>query len=133
MEKIFQECVREVKKQGKSVFLSSHILSEVEKLCDRVSIIREGKIIETGTLEELRHLTQTSIYLETKKPLNDLEKLEYISNFSKKEKGVSFQVDTDKIGEVVKYIADYEVLKFESAPPNLEELFMRHYENDGGV
>ena len=75
MEKVFQECVMEAKKEGKSVLLSSHILSEVEKLCDRVSIIRQGKIIESGTLEDLRHLTRTSMVLETKEPIKGLKDL----------------------------------------------------------
>src|SRR5690554_1723083 len=72
MEQIFQECVREVKAAGKSVLLSSHILSEVEKLCDRVSIIRQGRIIETGSLQELRHLTRTQVRVETAQPIPNL-------------------------------------------------------------
>src|SRR5699024_10981823 len=65
MERVFQECVLEAKKAEKSVLLSSHILSEVERLCDKVSIIREGKIIETGSLDELRHLTRTILHVKT--------------------------------------------------------------------
>jgi ABC-2 type transport system ATP-binding protein len=65
MEMVFQECVAEVKKSGKTVFLSSHILSEVEALCDQVSIIRKGKIVESGTLPDLRHLTRTTVNVET--------------------------------------------------------------------
>jgi len=73
MEQVFQECILDLKQQGKSVFLSSHILHEVEKLCDKLSIIREGKIIETGTLKELRHLTRSTIKVETKNEINNLE------------------------------------------------------------
>ena len=69
MELVFQECVGEIKAAGKSVLLSSHILSEVEKLCDRVSIIRQGQIIESGTLKELRHLTRTQVRVETAQPI----------------------------------------------------------------
>ncbi len=73
MERVFQKCIREAKEEGKSVFLSSHILSEVERLCDRVSIIRQGKIIETGTMEELRHLTRTNIAVQTARPIESLD------------------------------------------------------------
>src|SRR5690606_17121881 len=72
MEQVFQACVLEAKNAGKSILLSSHILSEVEKLCDRVGIIRQGKIIETGTLNELRHLTRTNLLVETKNRVKDL-------------------------------------------------------------
>ena len=75
MELVFRETVHELKKAGKTVLLSSHILSEVEALCDRVSIIREGQIIETGTFKELRHLTRTSVFLETNKPITCLENI----------------------------------------------------------
>ena len=75
MERVFQDCVREQKQAGKSVLLSSHILSEVEKLCDKVAIIREGKIIETGTLMELRHLTRTNLTISTKDPIPSLKEM----------------------------------------------------------
>ena len=70
MELTFQECIREVKKQGKTVFLSSHILAEVEAICDRVGIIRQGEIVESGTLEKLRHLTRTTVTVELARPIN---------------------------------------------------------------
>lgn len=128
MEKVFQECVMEVKKQGKSVLLSSHILSEVEKLCDRVSIIRQGNIIETGTLKELRHLTRTQMLVDTKQPVAGLNELKGIYDLHKNEQGLSFQVDSEQIDDVIKHISQFGILKFESSPPTLEDLFMRHYE-----
>lgn len=133
MEKIFQECVMEAKMAGKSIFLSSHILSEVEKLCDKVSIIRQGKIIETGTLDELRHLTRTSILIETKQPITALEGLKGVHNIEEKGKKLTFQVDTEELGNVIKYLSQFDVVKFESAPPTLEDLFMRHYKGVGGA
>ena len=133
MEKVFQECVMNIKREGKSILLSSHILSEVEKLCDKVSIIREGKIIESGTLDELRHLTRTSINIETLKTVVGLEQLKGVHEIQKKEKGIMFQVDTEEIGNTIKYISQYDVVKLESAPPTLEDLFMRHYKGDGGA
>lgn len=128
MEKVFQDCVMEIKKAGKTVFLSSHILSEVEKLCDKVSIIREGKIIETGSLDELRHLTRTNVYVETKMEVTELTKINGVYNIEGNNKAFSFEVEPDEISKVIKYISAFDITKFESAPPTLEELFMRHYE-----
>lgn len=131
MEHVFQECVRTVKNQGKSVLLSSHILSEVEKLCDRVGIIRHGQIIESGSLSELRHLTRTHMLVETKQPITDLNELKGIHDVEEKAQGLSFQVDTEELDNVVKYVSQFGIVKLESAPPTLEDLFMRHYEGAG--
>lgn len=128
MEQVFQECVREVKNQGKSVLLSSHILSEVEKLCDKVAIIREGSIIETGTLSDLRHLTRTQMLVDSKKPIENLTDLNGVHELKELEQGVSFQVDTEELDCVINYISQYGIVKLESAPPTLEDLFMRHYQ-----
>lgn len=136
MEKVFQECVMEVKRQGKSVLLSSHILSEVEKLCDRVSIIRQGRIIESGTLGELRHLTRTQMLVDTKRPITGLQELNGVHAIDKSEHGVAFQVDTAEMDAVIKHISPFGIIRLESAPPTLEDLFMRHYEGEkdtGGV
>ncbi|MFO6494624.1 MULTISPECIES: ABC transporter ATP-binding protein [Bacillus] len=128
MEKAFQECVMDLKRQGKSVLLSSHILSEVEKLCDRVSIIRQGKIIESGTLSELRHLTRTQMLVETKQPITGLHELQGIHEIEERELVTSFQVDSEKMDDVMKHISQFGIVRLESAPPTLEDLFMRHYE-----
>ncbi|KON88159.1 ABC transporter ATP-binding protein [Sporosarcina globispora] len=136
MEKVFQECVMDVKRQGKSVLLSSHILSEVEKLCDRVSIIRQGKIIESGTLSELRHLTRTQMLVDTMRPITGLNEMQGIHKIEESKQGVTFQVDTMQIDEVIKHISQFGITRLESAPPTLEDLFMRHYEgakDTGGV
>ncbi|MFZ4452543.1 ABC transporter ATP-binding protein [Salibacterium aidingense] len=134
MERIFQESVLEAKQEGKSILLSSHILSEVEQLCDRVGIIRDGKMIETGTLQELRHLTRTSIYLETKQPVPALAEQGGVHNLEIKEDGVSFQIDTEYLDFLFQYVSGFGIVKLESAPPTLEDLFMRHYEgtSEGG-
>lgn len=129
MENIFQQCVLEAKNEGKSILLSSHILSEVEKLCDRVGIIRQGKIIETGTLDELRHLTRTNLTIQTKEKITSLRDLKGIHNVEEKQDGeFSFQVDTEEMDAVIRYISQFGVIKLESAPPTLEDLFLRHYE-----
>ncbi|WP_339146009.1 MULTISPECIES: ABC transporter ATP-binding protein [unclassified Sutcliffiella] len=128
MEMVFQECVMEAKDAGKSVLLSSHILSEVEKLCDRVGIIRQGKIIETGTLHELRHLTRTNLLIETKQTIEGLGLLKGVHEIEQKDSTLSFQVDSEELDTVMKHVSQYGLVKLESSPPTLEDLFMRHYE-----
>ncbi|MFS0726487.1 ATP-binding cassette domain-containing protein [Paenibacillus sp. 1P07SE] len=132
MENVFQSCVMEVKKQGKSVLLSSHILSEVERLCDKVGIIRQGKIIESGTLRELRHLTRTHVKVETKQPVPSLEQVKGIYELEGHGAELSFQLDTEEMDNVIRQISEYGIVKLECAPPKLEDLFIRHYEGAGG-
>ena len=110
------------------MLLSSHILSEVEKLCDTVGIIRQGKIIETGPLDELRHLTRTSLLVKTKKPMTKIADVKGVHEVVESAEGISFQVDTEELDHVMQHIAPYGIVKLESAPPTLEDLFMRHYE-----
>lgn len=128
MESVFQYYVGVLKEQKKTIFLSSHILSEVEKLCDTISIIREGEIIETGTLEELRYLTGVELLIESKKAIPDLDKQKGVSDLSVKGKQYTFLLEPTYYSALIKYIAEYDILKFESNPPKLEDLFMRHYE-----
>lgn len=131
MEQVFQDCVNALRNEGKTILLSSHILSEVERLCDRVSIIREGRIIETGTLSQLRHLTSTTMTVDTATPIENLETVPGISGIQHLPHGVSFQVESTKIGNVVAQLSRYGITKLESAPPTLEDLFMRHYGGTG--
>lgn len=132
MEKVFQECITEFKEEGKTVFLSSHILSEVEKLCDRLSIIRQGKIIESGSLDELQHLTRTRIVLETKEEIPSLNDLKGIHDLKKQNNTHSFLVDTAELDKVIQHISKFGVKKLESSPPKLEDVFMEHYRGEGG-
>lgn len=129
MERNFQKCVLDVKKQGKSVLLSSHILSEVEKVCDRVAIIRQGQIIERGTLDEMRHLTRTKIKVTTKETLIGVENIKGVHNIIQNDNSLEFQADSEEIGNIISYLSTFEILKLECAPPTLEDLFMRHYES----
>ncbi|MGP4107711.1 ABC transporter ATP-binding protein [Virgibacillus sp. L01] len=131
MEQVFQECVMDIKKEGKSVLLSSHILSEVEKLCDRVGIIRQGKIIETGSLSELRHLTRTNLLVETKQTITSLNELQGVHDVVERDEALSFQVDAEELDAVIKHVSQFGIVRLESAPPKLEDLFMRHYEGGG--
>jgi len=127
MEHVFQECVLEQKRKGKSVLLSSHIMSEVERLCDRVAIIRDGKIVETGSLDQLRHLTSYTVKTVTEHAIEGLDKFDGVYDVSIEGGVVTFQVNTDKMGAVLGHIGQFGIQKLESMPPTLEELFMRHY------
>lgn len=133
MEQVFQQYIMEAKDKGKSVLLSSHILSEVEKLCDRVGIIRQGKIIESGTLSEMRHLTRINLVVSTKLPITGLHDWEGIHGLEKTDEEITFQVDTEQLDGVIRHLSQFGVVKLESAPPTLEDLFMRHYENNDEV
>ncbi len=127
MEAVFNECIDEWKDDGKTVLLSSHILTEVEKLCDRVSIIRTGRIVESGTLAEMRHLTRTSIMAETERPATGLDQLAGIHDLVVEDRRVSFSVDTAVLDGAVKHLSPFGILSLTSQPPTLEELFLRHY------
>lgn len=128
MEQVFQEEVEKIKADGKSILLSSHILSEVERLADKVVIIRLGEIVESGSLEELRHLTRTSIVLETEKDLSSILNLDGVHDFIQKENEAIFSVDHNHLNNILLEASKLGVKKFEAAPPTLEDLFMRHYE-----
>jgi ABC-2 type transport system ATP-binding protein len=130
MEIIFQECIAEVKKSGKTVLLSSHILSEVETLCDRISIIRQGKIVESGTLSQLQHLTRTTVKVETGKIAEGLDKLLGVHDISQDGLRYRFSVDSSAMTDVMKVLLPLEIKSLQVEPPSLEELFMHHY-SDG--
>ena len=127
MEQVFQECVLEQKNKGKGVFLSSHIMSEVERLSDRVGIIRDGEVVQVGTLEELRHLTRYIMKVSTQRTIEGLDKLPGVFDIAKEHGTVTFHVDTTQMGAVINHINQFDILKIESAPPSLEDLFMQHY------
>ena len=126
-EAVFQECVEETREAGRTVLLSSHILAEVEKLCDRVTIIRAGRTVETGTLSELRHLTRTSIAVETAKEPAGLDALPGVHDLHVEDHRARFDVDTVHLEETVRRLAGLGVHSLTCTPPTLEELFLRHY------
>jgi ABC-2 type transport system ATP-binding protein len=133
MEAVFQEVVREVKSAGRTVLLSSHILAEAEALCDRVSIIREGRIVESGTLAELRHLTRTSVTAETARPVDGLATIAGLHDLRMLDgdgRHVSFEVETTHLDEAIGRLGTAGIRALTSAPPTLEELFLRHYGDD---
>ena len=142
MEAAFRESVEEERHGGRTVLLSSHILSEVEALCERVTIIRAGRTAESGTLAELRHLTRTSIRADLARPpaglgqlpgVHDLDLQDFSEHGADRHGAtglgarVRCEVDSDKLDEVLRHLADAGVLSLVSQPPTLEELFLRHY------
>jgi ABC-2 type transport system ATP-binding protein len=127
MEAVFQDCIREEAARGRTVLLSSHILAEAEALCDRVSIIRAGRTVQTGTLGELRQLTRTTVVAQTRRPAVDLEAVPGIANLERRDGRVSFDVGTDHLDEAMSYLAGLEIRSLVSHPPTLEELFLREY------
>ena len=128
MEAVFQDTIREIAADGRrTVLLSSHILAEVEALCDRVSIIRLGRTVESGTLAELRHLTRTSVTVETDEPLDGLADLPGVHDLEVDGTRASFDVDTAQLDDAVRLLATQGVRSLVSQPPTLEELFLRHY------
>jgi ABC-2 type transport system ATP-binding protein len=127
MEAVFQDCIREVKAEGRTVLLSSHILAEVEALCDRVSIIRAGRTVQSGTLDELRHLTRTSITVETKRPPDKLTDLTGVHNVQVDTTQARLDVDSDQLDGTIAYLSKLGIRSLTCHPPTLEELFLRHY------
>ncbi|MGZ4766800.1 MAG: ATP-binding cassette domain-containing protein [Ilumatobacteraceae bacterium] len=127
MESVFQDCINEVKSEGRTVLLSSHILAEVEALCDRVTIIRAGRTQQSGTLSELRHLTRTSITAETARPAGALVDLAGIHGLEIDGAQVHFHVDNDHLDAAVRRLGEFGLRSLVSHPPTLEELFLRHY------
>ncbi|HEY5224296.1 MAG TPA: ABC transporter ATP-binding protein [Microbacteriaceae bacterium] len=128
MESVFTREIDQLKASGATVFLSSHILSEVEALCDRVSIIRNGKIVESGSLAELRHLTRTEFTFSSEGMTDaGLATISEANDLSTSAGRVAFTVDSDKINAVLPQLARLNVQGLTVAPPSLEELFLRHY------
>ena len=128
MEASFRECVEEERHLGRTVLLSSHILAEVEALCDRVSIIRNGKTVESGSLDELRHLRRPSISADLTRSGSWLNGVPGIHNLRVQDHHVEFEVDPERLTEVLSKLTELGVRSLVSQPPTLEELFLRHYE-----
>ncbi|MBD0712045.1 MULTISPECIES: ABC transporter ATP-binding protein [unclassified Streptomyces] len=131
MEEVFRDCVREARDQGRTVLLSSHLLSEVEALCDRVSIVRKGRTVESGSLAELRHLTRTTVTAELDGPPQGLDSLPGVHDLRVTGHRVHLQTDTHRLDAVLRALTASGVRSLTSAPPTLEELFLRHYAPEG--
>ncbi|GIE33618.1 tetronasin ABC transporter ATP-binding protein [Actinoplanes italicus] len=131
MEEVFREVILQEKRRGdRTVLLSSHILSEVEALCDRLTIIRAGRSVESGTLDDLRHLTRTTIRAELIGPVNGLAGIAGVHDLTTEDGRVTFDVDADALDPALKQLVAAGVRSLVSQPPSLEELFLRHYTRD---
>ncbi|MGP3972063.1 ABC transporter ATP-binding protein [Streptomyces sp. 6N223] len=127
MEVVFQEFITQAKAEGKTVLLSSHILAQVEKLCDRISIIRLGRVVESGTLDDMRHLTRTTIEAETDRPATGLAELSGVHNVRTERGKVHLSVDGGHLDAAVRHLSQFGIRGLISHPPTLEELMLRHY------
>ncbi|GAA1550040.1 ABC transporter ATP-binding protein [Brevibacterium picturae] len=132
MEQVFQACVREARGTETTVLLSSHILAQVEALCDRVSIIRQGQIIESGSLSGLRHLQWSTITAETETPPIGVDQLAGVHNLSVRGTKATLSVEAGALDEVIGHLHQFRVRSLTAAPPTLEELFLRHYDEEPG-
>ena len=131
MEEVFRDLILQEKRRGdRTVLLSSHILSEVEALCDRLTIIREGRTVETGTLDDMRHLTRTSIQAELTGSPNGLAVLAGVHDLRTEGDRVMFEVDTDALDSALRKLVEVGVRSLVSRPPTLEELFLQQYQKD---
>lgn len=128
MENVFQQCVTEASERGATVLLSSHILAETEALCERVTIIRSGKTIESGTLASMRHLTRTAIKAELVRNPGDLGRIKGVRDVSFEDHTLRAQVDNDSLGDLIRALGEAGVRSLVSQPPTLEDLFLQHYD-----
>ncbi|ROO86792.1 ABC-2 type transport system ATP-binding protein [Actinocorallia herbida] len=133
MEAVFQEEITKEKERGRSVLLSSHILSEAEALADRISIIRAGKVVETGTLDQLRKGTRTTIHAVLGDPPADVAELRSVQDARLEGGRFTATVDPAQINAAMAELSRHRMSALTVAPPSLEDLFLRHYgETEGG-
>ncbi|MCV7203859.1 ABC transporter ATP-binding protein [Mycolicibacterium peregrinum] len=128
MERAFQQCVAEVAGQGAAVLLSSHILAEVEKLCDKVTIIRSGRTVRSGTLAELRHLMRTKVSARTRSDGRALQNTPYVHDFASHDGTVTFSVDRADLEFTLEHLTDLGIEDLTVTPASLEDMFLREYQ-----
>jgi len=130
MEAVFQQTITEVKADGRTVLLSSHILAEVEALCDTVSIIRAGRTVQSGTLAQLRHMRRTTIVAETSSPVTGLEELAGVRVVDADPDRTHLEVEADALDQVMPRLSAAGLVSLVSTPPTLEQLFLQHYDDE---
>ncbi len=129
MEKVFQEHLTQVRAEGRTVLLSSHILSEVETAADRVSIVRAGRIVDSGTLADLRHLTRTSVTATLARPVPQTEAALWpgVDSARQDRERLVLSVETSAVGDVLQRLGGHGIEALTCQPPTLEELFLSQY------
>jgi len=132
MERVFQHAVQEAAERGTAVLLSSHLLAEVEKLCSHVTIIRDGRSVESGTLQQLRHLTRSDVVLSSDIPLERLRGLEGVEAVHQEQGLIRFSIEQQRVAGLLRVLGGYTVHSFSCTPPSLEELFLNHYQSGAG-
>jgi ABC-2 type transport system ATP-binding protein len=132
MEAVFQDCIREAKQAGRTVLLSSHILAQVEALADRVSIIRSGRIVETGALGELRHLARTTITVGLERDVPTLTRMSGVHDLVREGSRLHFSADTAHLPEIMRALGEHDIESLTATPPTLEQLLLRHYGKEDG-
>ncbi|MCO7218679.1 ATP-binding cassette domain-containing protein [Klenkia sp. PcliD-1-E] len=132
MEEVFRQCVREARDAGRAVLLSSHLLDEVEALCDTVTIVRAGRTVESGSLEDLRHLTALTVTARLTGDPQVLAGLPGVADLAVDGGRVTFGLDRARLDDVLPRLAALGLTDLAVAPPSLEQLFLRHYTGDAG-
>lgn len=133
MEAVFQQCIGEAAQEGRTILLSSHILAEVESLCEVVTIIRAGRTVQSGTLTELRHLTRTTVTVTTRRSPDGLSAVPGVHNVQTggdQADGVTFDVDAEHLDAVMSTLAGLGIVTITANPPTLEDLFLREYSDE---
>ena len=132
MEAVFQDCIRAAKEAGRTVLLSSHILAQVEALADRVSIIRSGRIVETGALGQLRHLSRTTITVGLERDVPTLRRMSGVHDLVREGSRLHFSADTAHLPEIMRALGEHDIESLTATPPTLEQLLLRHYGKEDG-
>ena len=130
MEKVFQECVQELKDEGKTILLSSHILAEVERLCNKIAIIKEGTIVETGDIHDMEHLKRTHVTLVAEDVKETLKNLVYVHSLKETDGRLDFEVDQHHINDLFRVLSRHTITSILCHPPKLEDLFIDHYREE---
>ncbi|HCG57190.1 MULTISPECIES: ABC transporter ATP-binding protein [Brevibacterium] len=133
MEAVFQQCIREAQAEGRTVLLSSHILAQVEALADRVSIIRSGRIVESGALSDLRHLSRTTVTVEVESNIPQLKNMRGVHDLVREGARLHFSADTAELPAIMRTLGEHDIRALTATPPTLEQLLLRHYGNSAGA
>ena len=133
IEAVFKDYIREAKAEGVTVLLSSHILAQVEELCDRISIIRQGQVVESGSLTDLRHFTRTTVVADTDQAPTGVEGLPGIHDVERVDHRIRFDVDGEYLGTAMRRLAEYGIRTLTSHPPTLEQILLRHYDSSAAA